>query len=241
MCDGVTLEDLRNQIDGGQQTVETGQAMKFTYKRRLFSSANDDHELIVPASTRAVKVNKFQSDALQVYTADERGSIRLWDLSKVQERSALEAPNTPSKNREIIRLVGETEDKVSRCDTNAASATKMRRGVMAMYSRTFLTQPSSDWTDKGNVEPDGISMLRKRRDGTQEAALLCESTGHDGAVMGLDLCDAEAILDLAYKEDGSGSAANVYPRWVLSVGADRVVKAWTLDLKPLGQLNQVSA
>ncbi|OEH79906.1 wd g-beta repeat-containing protein [Cyclospora cayetanensis] len=167
MCDGVTLEDLRNQIDGGQQTVETGQAMKFTYKRRLFSSANDDHELIVPASTRAVKVNKFQSDALQVYTADERGSIRLWDLSKVQERSALEAPNTPSKNREIIRLVGETEDKVSRCDTNAASATKMRRGVMAMYSRTFLTQPSSDWTDKGNVEPDGISMLRKRRDGTQ--------------------------------------------------------------------------
>lgn len=72
MCEGLTVEELQEQMEKDRHTVEDDQTMKFTYKRNLFFSANSTRELIVPASTRAVKVNKFSCSSLQIYTADER-------------------------------------------------------------------------------------------------------------------------------------------------------------------------
>lgn len=74
MCKGLTAEELQNELQEGQQIPDDAQTMKFTYKRRLFSSADNAQELIVPASTRVVKINRFVSGGLQVYTADERVS-----------------------------------------------------------------------------------------------------------------------------------------------------------------------
>ncbi|CDI75386.1 hypothetical protein, conserved [Eimeria praecox] len=175
--------------------------MKFTYKRRLFASPSNTQELIVPASTRAVKVNKFSTSSLQVYCADERGSIRLWDLCKVQERSRLASSQSHSspKVQEALRLPAESDEE----------------------------------TDDEQHE---ISTTRKRRDGTKEVTLLHECCGHEDAVLALDLCEAGTSLGALPTERGVPSKQDGHLQWILSVGADRVVKAWSLDLKRLGQL-----
>ena len=72
-----------------------------------------------------------------------------------------------------------------------------------------------------------------------EVTLLHESSGHDDAVLSLDLCEAGTTPEAVATEDKSGRA-EYHRRWILSVGADRVVKAWSLDLKRLGQLTSVS-
>lgn len=74
MCEGITAEELLNQAQEGQQHASASQTMRFTYKRRLFASPNNAKELIVPSSIRAVKVNRFSTNSLQVYCADERVS-----------------------------------------------------------------------------------------------------------------------------------------------------------------------
>lgn len=79
LCEGLTIEKLQRQLQveaapqTRQQQQQQEQAMKFTYKRRLFTS--NSQELIVPSSTRAVKFNKFVGEAMQVYTADERVGV----------------------------------------------------------------------------------------------------------------------------------------------------------------------
>lgn len=42
---------------------------------------------------------------------------------------------------------------------------------MATRSRTFLTQPNSDWTKQSREEPEEIPVSRRRRDGTQGKSL----------------------------------------------------------------------
>ena len=69
MCEGVTAEELLNPMQEAQEQPGSNQTMKFTYKRRLFASPNKVQELIVPASIRAVKVNRFSTGSLQVYCA----------------------------------------------------------------------------------------------------------------------------------------------------------------------------
>lgn len=76
MCEGLTVEELQHTLQKARPANEDKQTMKFTYKRSLFSTTKNAQELIVPASTRAVKVNKFASNSLQVYTADERVSAK---------------------------------------------------------------------------------------------------------------------------------------------------------------------
>lgn len=75
MCDGLTVEELQHERQEDQQNARGSREMKFTYKRRLFLTPNEVQSLVVPASTRAVKVNKFATSSLQVYSADERVSF----------------------------------------------------------------------------------------------------------------------------------------------------------------------
>ncbi|CDJ63185.1 hypothetical protein ENH_00036840 [Eimeria necatrix] len=110
---------------------------------------------------------------------------------------------------------------------------------MAARSRTFLTQPVSEPTSQGSGEASVHQAPRKRRDGTHEATLLHESSAHRDAVLSLDLCEAATSSDAVHPEDASLSKANGYVRWILSVGTDRVVKAWSVDLQRLGQLTSV--
>lgn len=246
MCEGVTAEELLNPMQEAQEQPGSNQTMKFTYKRRLFASPNKVQELIVPASIRAVKVNRFSTGSLQVYCADERGNIRLWDLAKVQERSLLESSRScsPRPGHEDLRLSSETEEEPSPRHGRATISAKFRRGVMANRRRTFLTQPTPEWPSETDDEHHDLSAMRKRRDGTKvtrpkkrflEVTLLHESSGHDDAVLSLDLCEAGTTPEAVATEDKSGRA-EYHRRWILSVGADRVVKAWSLDLKRLGQL-----
>lgn len=72
-----------------------------------------------------------------------------------------------------------------------------------------------------------------------EATLLHESSAHRDAVLSLDLCEAATSSDTVHPEDASLSKANGHVRWILSVGTDRVVKAWSVDLQRLGQLTSV--
>ncbi|CDJ61601.1 hypothetical protein, conserved, partial [Eimeria maxima] len=250
MCEGVTAEELLNPMQEAQEQPGSNQTMKFTYKRRLFASPNKVQELIVPASIRAVKVNRFSTGSLQVYCADERGNIRLWDLAKVQERSLLESSRScsPRPGHEDLRLSSETEEEPSPRHGRATISAKFRRGVMANRRRTFLTQPTPEWPSETDDEHHDLSAMRKRRDGTKvtrpkkrflEVTLLHESSGHDDAVLSLDLCEAGTTPEAVATEDKSGRA-EYHRRWILSVGADRVVKAWSLDLKRLGQLTSVS-
>lgn len=67
-----------------------------------------------------------------------------------------------------------------------------------------------------------------------------ESSAHDGAVLALDLCEAGTDPHALPIEDAATCKGGEHLRWILSVGADRVVKAWSLDLRRLGQLTSVS-
>lgn len=95
--------------------------------------------------------------------------------------------------------------------------------------------------------------------------MLHETPGHEDAVLALDLCEAGGTLNEsspmspttgvsspgessleASPANGPSAHETLKPqapqkpqRWLLSVGADRVVKLWTLDLKKLGQLTSV--
>ncbi|CDJ38223.1 hypothetical protein, conserved [Eimeria tenella] len=95
----------------------------------------------------------------------------------------------------------------------------------------------SEATSQGNGEASIHQAPRRRRDGTHEATLLHESSAHRDAVLSLDLC--EAATDAAHPDDASLPKANGHVRWILSVGTDRVVKAWSVDLQRLGQLTSV--
>lgn len=72
-----------------------------------------------------------------------------------------------------------------------------------------------------------------------EVTLLHERLGHDDAVLAIELCDD----GISTKSRGSEGADNcddkLTQRWLLSVGADRIVKVWSLDLRRLGQLTSV--
>ncbi|KAL8433345.1 hypothetical protein Efla_001899 [Eimeria flavescens] len=251
MCEGLTLEDVQNKKQKAFSPSEDPHTMKFTYKRNIFSSTDDDgQELILPASTRAVKINRFSGSVLQVYTADERGYLRLWDLSKVQERLIVEPPVAPSGHQETLRFTAEDQDATSPWGGLSATSVKTRRGVTATRYRTFLTQPRSDWTDEGTDMPEKASVSRKRRDGAQgkansqgfaagccaEVNLLHEVRGHDGAVMAVELCNTEDDTEANVPQETEAPGRECHQRWLLSYGFDRVVKVWSLKLRQLGQL-----
>ncbi|KAL8273740.1 hypothetical protein Esti_002340 [Eimeria stiedai] len=237
MCEGLTLEELQNKAHESRAVVDDAQIMNFTYKRNIFSPANDAQELIIPASTRAVKLNRFSGVGLQVYTADERGYLRLWDLSKVQERLLVEPPDRESGHREGIRFAaGSPCSNRPRSGPNAA-AIQIRRGAMASRQKTFLTQPTADWANEAPELLEDNVGLRKRRDANAEIRLLHESLGHDGAVRAIDLCDdSTEDPDIRSRQESEVSGCGYHQHWLLSLGFDRVVKVWSLDLQQLGQL-----
>ncbi|KAL8449728.1 hypothetical protein Emed_002983 [Eimeria media] len=237
LCEGMTLEELQNKDHESRAAADDAQTMTFTYKRNIFSPANDAQELIMPACTRAVKLNRFSGESLQVYTADERGYIRLWDLSRVQERLLVEPVDRESGPREGIRFATGSPGNNSPRSGPSAAALRTRRGVVAARQKTFLTQPKADLLTEGAETLEDFVVPRKRRDASQEIRLLHENLGHDGAIMAIDLCDDSGESpDNASRRESEALGCGYHQHWLLSVGSDRVVKVWSLDLQQLGQL-----
>ncbi|CDJ28767.1 uncharacterized protein EMH_0017350 [Eimeria mitis] len=190
------------------------------------------------------------------FAGSAAGVISVWRLHNSEQRHSWEIfgygtlvrsrnglcwnPLSPSLLLKLMKVSGQ----------QLIAKMTFRRGVMAPRRRTFLTQPASEWTGQTEEEQHESSALRKRRDGTKvarpkkrflEVTLVRESSGHDDAVLALDLCEAGVSANATPAEDGSTSEAEGHLRWILTVGADRVVKAWSLDLRRLGQLTSDAA